>query len=131
MGGEEERAMLKYILEDELLGLNEEMKNLFLDKYFYPFGKYFVKLLKVEELTGDPKDYVDSLIFALPPKPKKPKKKTLDSVLFDQSGKLNPEVVQSLAKIRQGDESMRHSFDGSFRSQRSTRIWEGDETEEV
>lgn len=83
--------MFKYVLEDELLKINEEMKNLFLDKYFYPYGKgYSVKLLKLEELTDQSKDFVDDLLFNLPIKIKKPKKKTLDAVLFNEKGQLNP-----------------------------------------
>ena len=32
------------------------MKNLFLDKYFFPYGKgYGVKLFKEDELSGDSK----------------------------------------------------------------------------
>ncbi len=43
-----QKIMLKYLLEDELIKLNEDMKNLFLDKYFFPYGKgYIVKLLKL------------------------------------------------------------------------------------
>ena len=38
------------------------MKNLFLDKYFFPYGKgYGVKLFREDELTGKPKDFIDSL----------------------------------------------------------------------
>ena len=34
--------------------LNEDMKNLFLDKYFFPYGKgYGVKLFREDELTGN------------------------------------------------------------------------------
>ncbi len=46
--------MIKYIVEEVLPKINEEMKNLFLDKYFFPYGKGFgVKLFKEEELTGN------------------------------------------------------------------------------
>jgi hypothetical protein len=54
-------------------------------------------------LTENSKNFVDDLLFNLPLKIRKPKKKTLDSVLFDEQGKLNPEVVQNLAQIRLGD----------------------------
>lgn len=48
--------MLRYVLEDQLIAINEHMKNLFLDKYFFPFGQgYAVKLLRVEELAGNSK----------------------------------------------------------------------------
>jgi len=34
------------------------MKSLFLDKYFFPYGKgYGVKLLRIEELPEDTRDY--------------------------------------------------------------------------
>jgi hypothetical protein len=70
--------MLKYVLEDELVKINEEMKCLFLDKYFFPYGKgYGVKLLKIEELKDNSKEFVDDLLFNIPIKVKKPKKKTL------------------------------------------------------
>ena len=45
-----------------------------------------------------------------PPTPKLRKKVTLDSMLFDESGKLNPEVVKSLAQIKIVDESLRASM---------------------
>lgn len=103
--------MLKYLLEDELIKLNQHMKNLFLDKYFFPYGKgYAIRLLKLQDLDGQTKNFVDELLFNIPTKPKKQKKVTLDSILFDESGKLNPEVVQSLAQIRLGDESMRSNI---------------------
>jgi hypothetical protein len=80
------------------------MKNLFLDKYFFPFGHgYGVKLLKIEELADNSKDFVDDLLFNMPIKVRKPKKKTLDNILFDEQGKLNPEVITTLAQIRLGD----------------------------
>ena len=42
--------ILKGILKDELPFVNEEMKKLFLDKYFYPLGKGIgIKLFKPEE----------------------------------------------------------------------------------
>lgn len=67
------------------------MKNLFLDKYFFPFGQgYGVKLLKIEELPDHSKDFVDDLLFNMPVKVRRPKKKTLDTLLFDEQGKLNP-----------------------------------------
>jgi len=45
--------MIKYVLEEVVVKLNEDMKNLFLDKYFFPYGKgYGVKLFREDELTG-------------------------------------------------------------------------------
>ncbi len=115
----EDRNMVKFVLEDQLVGFNEAMKGLFLDKYFFPFGQgYGIKLLKVEELPDHSKDFVDDLLFGLPIKVRKNKKNTLDELLFDQKGKLNPEVITTLAQIRLGDETMRASFEESFRSQR-------------
>jgi hypothetical protein len=100
----EERQMVKFVLEDQLISINEAMKSLFLDKYFFPFGRgYGVKLLKIEELADHSKDFVNDLLFALPIKVRRPKKQTLDQLLFDQQGKLNPEVITTLAQIRLGD----------------------------
>jgi hypothetical protein len=85
------------------------MKNLFLDKYYFPYGKGFgVKLFKEEDLTGHRREYVDQLsMLDMQAKPKKSKKKmTLDKLLFDHSGRLNPEVYVTLSQIRQGDESL-------------------------
>lgn len=82
------------------------MKNLFLDKYYFPYGKGFgVKLFKEEDLTGHRREYVDKLsVLDQQIKPKKNKKKmTLDKLLFDHSGRLNPEVYVTLSQIR--DES--------------------------
>ena len=41
---------MRTILSDSLIDINEEMKKLFLDKYFYPYGKGIgVKLFSIEE----------------------------------------------------------------------------------
>jgi hypothetical protein len=75
--------MIKYVLEDVVIKLNEDMKNLFLDKYYFPYGKGFgVKLFRDDELTGSAKDFVDEL-YSKSLKPKRQKKMTLDSILFD------------------------------------------------
>ena len=74
------------------MSINENMKVFFLDKHYAPYNRgYPVKLLRLEELTGQVKDYVDGLMHSqeLPTKRSK-KKTTLDSMLFDESGKLNP-----------------------------------------
>jgi hypothetical protein len=43
--------MMQVVLRDELPSINEEMKKLFLDKYFYPLGKGIgIKLFRTEEL---------------------------------------------------------------------------------
>lgn len=42
-----DKEMIKYVLEDVVVRLNEDMKNLFLDKYYFPYGKgYGVKLFR-------------------------------------------------------------------------------------
>ena len=44
-----DEIMMKVVLKDELSEINEEMKKLFLDKYFYPLGKGIgIKLFKPE-----------------------------------------------------------------------------------
>lgn len=46
----EDERVVKAILEESLPFINEEMKKLFLDKYFYPYGKGIgIKLFKTEE----------------------------------------------------------------------------------
>lgn len=76
--------MIKYVIEDELTKLNEEMKNLFLDKYYFPYGQgYVVKLLREEDLQGRSREFVDSLAtldYGI--RVKKTKKLTLDKILF-------------------------------------------------
>lgn len=68
---------------------------------------------------------MDDLLFGIPIKVRKNKKNTLDELLFDEQGKLNPEIITTLAQIRLGDETMRASFDESYRSQRTrTRTME-------
>ncbi len=61
------------------------MKDLFLDKYFFPFGKGFgVKLFRVEELTDKSKDFIDELSWNIKPqKSRRNKKDVLDALLFD------------------------------------------------
>lgn len=86
------------------------MKNLFLDKYYFPYGKgYGVKLFREDQLTGSMRTYVDELLSeSYRNKPKKQKKKTLDNILFDESGHLNPEIYHTLSHIRHNtDESVR------------------------
>lgn len=106
---ESDLKMMKYVLEDVLIKINEEMKNLFLDKYYFPYGRGLgVKLMKEEDFSGPHRDFVDSLNMMDLEKKKKPKKKmTLDKFLFDQSGRLNPEAYLTLSQIRQGDLSCR------------------------
>lgn len=84
--------MIKYIVEEVLPKINEEMKNLFLDKYFFPYGKGFgVKLFKEEDLTGNNREFMDSLSQqAYEKRPKRNKKMSLDRILFDEKGRLNP-----------------------------------------
>lgn len=44
-----DELVMKSILRDELAWINEEMKKLFLDKYFYPLGKGIgIKLFRPE-----------------------------------------------------------------------------------
>lgn len=46
----EDELIMKVILRDELAVINEEMKKLFLDKYFYPLGNGIgIKLFRLEE----------------------------------------------------------------------------------
>ena len=45
-----EEQIMKGILQESLIEINEEMKKLFLDKYFYPYGKgIVVKLFRLED----------------------------------------------------------------------------------
>lgn len=102
---EADQEMIRYMLEEVVIKLNEDMKNLFLDKYFFPYGKgYSVKLFREDELTGNAKEYIDYLfMMGCKKKERKTKKKmTLDRILFDQSGHLNPEIYHTLTQIRQG-----------------------------
>ncbi len=101
--------MIKYIVEEVLPKINEEMKNLFLDKYFFPYGKGFgVKLFKEEELTGNNRQFMDSLSQQVYEKrPRRNKKMSLDRILFDEKGRLNPETYATLSQIRLGDVSLK------------------------
>lgn len=85
------------------------MKNLFLDKQFFPLSKGFgVKLLRLEELPDSSRDYVDSILYSGPARTTRTKKKaTLDSFIFDHSGKINPELYMSLRYMTMGDETFR------------------------
>ena len=45
--------MLQGVFGEELISINEEMKKLFLDKYFYPLGRGIgVKLFRPEEQSA-------------------------------------------------------------------------------
>ena len=94
------------------------MKNLFLDKYFFPYGKgYGVKLFREDQLFGESKDFVEELYLMSTNKKKQKKHKkkmTLDKLLFDESGHLNPQIYQTLTQIRNNDESFRQT---SFNSE--------------
>jgi hypothetical protein len=46
----QDEIIFKDIISHDLPWINEEMKKLFLDKYFYPYGKgYGVKLYRIED----------------------------------------------------------------------------------
>ena len=46
----QDEIIFKDIISQDLPWINEEMKKLFLDKYFYPYGKgYGVKLYRIED----------------------------------------------------------------------------------
>lgn len=101
----ETEQILKYILEIELLKINEDMMSLFLNSSFFPFGKgYGVKLFKVDDLPDQTRDYAESIMYAERVRPRKPKKVTLDSLLFDRTGKLNPEIYLGLQQITLGED---------------------------
>jgi hypothetical protein len=56
---------MKYILEIELLKINEDMMALFLNSFFFPFGKGFgVKLFRIDDLPDETRDYAESIVYA-------------------------------------------------------------------
>ena len=102
--------MIKYVLDEVVFKLNEDMKSLFLDKFYFPYGKGLgVKLIRPDEMTGSTQTFIENIHFkeyeARMKRPKK--KKTLDNFLFDESGRLNPEIYMTLNSIRNGDDSIR------------------------
>ena len=49
-----DEIVMKTILKDELAWINQEMKKLFLDKYFYPLGKGIgIKLFRPQQQGGE------------------------------------------------------------------------------
>lgn len=55
--------MMQAVLRDELPSINEEMKKLFLDKYFYPLGKGIgIKLFRTEELPIESEKVINGII---------------------------------------------------------------------
>jgi hypothetical protein len=55
--------MLRTILGDELPYINEEMKKLLLDKYFYPLGKGIgIKLFRPEEQSPECEKKIQGII---------------------------------------------------------------------
>jgi hypothetical protein len=54
---------MRGILLEELSTINEEMKKLFLDKYFYPLGKGIgVKLFRPEEQTLECEKTIEAIV---------------------------------------------------------------------
>ena len=50
----EDELILRGVFGEELIYINEEMKKLFLDKYFYPLGRGIgVKLFRPEEQSPE------------------------------------------------------------------------------
>lgn len=48
---------------EELVSINEEMKKLFLDKYFYPLGRGIgVKLFRPEEQSAEFEKTINSIV---------------------------------------------------------------------
>jgi len=108
--------MLKCVIYEELPKINEDMKNLFLDKYYCPYNKGFgVKLLKEEMLVEKNPGFMEILsktnYKAQATKVRKMKKlMTLDKFLFGDKGHLNQEVIQNLSswtQIRVTDDAIR------------------------
>lgn len=59
----EDEIIMRGILADELPLINEEMKKLFLDKYFYPLGRGIgVKLFRPEEQTPECERAIKSIV---------------------------------------------------------------------
>lgn len=82
------------------------MENLFLNKYFHHLNrKYFPKLFRIEDLPAESQDYVEYLQSSPNKLIKKNKKSKLDSFLFGKTGRVNPEVYQSLSKMKHKDSS--------------------------
>jgi hypothetical protein len=57
-------------------------------------------------LPDQTRDYAESILYAEKPKRKTMRKKTLDSILFDKTGKLNPEIYQGLQNLTNGEEAI-------------------------
>jgi hypothetical protein len=64
-------------------------------------------LLRVEEMPEASLDYAEQLLHDHPTPTRRPKPPSLNSILFDRTGRLNPEVYAGLAQMRLLDESMR------------------------
>lgn len=58
-----DEKIMQVVLRDELPSINEEMKKLFLDKYFYPLGKGIgIKLFRTEELPIESEKVIKGII---------------------------------------------------------------------
>lgn len=86
----EDEAIMRGMLMDELTFINEEMKKLFLDKYFYPLGKGIgVKLFKPEEQTQECERVIRAIVNDHEDTEREKRHQQLEKTLFPGSGLVN------------------------------------------
>lgn len=85
-----DEKIMKGILDDELTYINEEMKKLFLDKYFYPLGKGIaIKLFRPEEQTQECERAIKAIVSNHEDTERERKHLELENTLFPGSGVVN------------------------------------------
>ena len=88
--------MMKQILCVDLPWVNEEMKKLFLDKYFFPYEKgYGVKLYKLQEQNEYQTRIINGIISDHQKSKRKLQKSLMEESLFPKNmGKINHEDLE-------------------------------------
>ena len=91
----EDEKMVKIILEECLPVINEEMKKLFLDKYFYPYGKGIgVRLFRTEEQNEECAKVINGIVNDHKDTERKLAQEDLEKTLFPEEGTVNLEFFE-------------------------------------
>ena len=86
----DDEVIFRGILVDELTDINEEMKKLFLDKYFYPLGKGIgVKLFRIGEQSEECEKVMKAIISNHEDTERQKRHDELEHTLFPGSGLVN------------------------------------------
>ena len=90
VSNKEQEELLRSILGDSLIVINEEMKKLFLDKYFYPYGKGIgIRLFRAEDQSESMGKVIEGILNDHQETARRQEKEELEESLFPKDGIFN------------------------------------------